>query len=86
MSEDEAWREQLNPGELFDAMDSTKVWYTSTVLEKEIRKYGETEIPFIKVGFRMYIQEGNKIDQNGKKFFGWSDSFDEWMPLYSARV
>ena len=69
-----------------DAMDSTKVWYTSTVLEKELRKMGDTEIPHIKIGFRVMIENGNKIDANGVKFCGWSESFDESVPLYNMRI
>jgi len=34
----------------------------------------------------MYHPEGGKEDELGRKYFGWSDRFDEWVPAYSLRV
>ena len=34
----------------------------------------------------MFHPEGNKEDDNHRKFFGWSEKFDEWIPAYSPRI
>lgn len=39
-----------------------------------------------KIGFRTYNPDGNKEDNNKRKFFGWSESFDEWIPAFSPRI
>ena len=38
------------------------------------------------VAFRIYENNGDKTDEKGNKFFGWESTFDEWIPLYSARI
>ena len=42
-SKGDAWRLLLKPGDIVDAYDTTKVWYSSTVLEKEVREMEEGE-------------------------------------------
>lgn len=44
------------------------------------------EVIKYKVGFMMYHPEGNKEDDDGRKFFGWSDKFDETISAYSPRI
>lgn len=69
-----------------DACDLTKAWYSSTIVDKEVRTYGDKDVLFLKVGFRKYDERGTKTDLYSKKFFGWSESFDEWLPAYSPRI
>ena len=38
------------------------------------------------VAFRVYVEKGPKIDDDGKHYDGWSSRFDEWIPLYSPRI
>jgi len=38
------------------------------------------------VGYRIYTEEGTKTDLKGKKFEGWSESFDEYISAYSLRI
>lgn len=43
-------------------------------------------IPMVQIAFRIYHPEGDKSDKAGRKFFGWEEAYDEWFPLYSARI
>ena len=38
------------------------------------------------VALRVEHPDGDKKDEDGKSFYGWGKEFDEWMPLYSARI
>jgi len=29
---------------------------------------------------------GDKKDPDGNKYFGWEPTYDEWIPLYSAKI
>ena len=40
----------------------------------------------LKVGFRLYREDSNKLDDEGKKYEGWSERFDEWVPRWSPKV
>ena len=40
----------------------------------------------IHIALRVEHPDGDKKDEGGVPFFGWNKDFDEWMPLYSARV
>lgn len=86
MSKGDEWRGELKVGDLIDACDLTKVWYSSTIIDKEIRSFNDKDVIFLRIGFRIYDENGNKIDLNRNKFFGWSESFDEWLPAYNPRV
>ena len=87
MSEDDEWRCVLQAGDLIDGFDSTKFWYSSTIVAKETRHEDDKDVPYLKVGFRVYEEEGNKEDQeNGLKYYGWSDKFDEWIPAFNPRI
>ena len=43
-------------------------------------------IPMIKIAFRVMNPQGDQDDGKGNKFYGWDESFDEWLPLYSTRI
>ena len=81
------WRMTLKKGDLIDGYDSTKKWYQSEVQNTEYFKdEGGREVLRLRVGFRIYHPEGNKTDDDGKKYSGWSEKFDETIPAYSPRI
>lgn len=43
-------------------------------------------IPMAKVAFRVNHPDGDSTDKDGNKYFGWQESFDEWITLFSARI
>lgn len=45
-----------------------------------------TKVPAVKIAFRMNHPDGDCTDTQGNKFYGWNDTFDEWINLYSARI
>ena len=57
-----------------------------SVLGLETREFQDELIPMAHIGFRIYENNGDKVDDKGNKFFGWEQTFDEWIPLYSARI
>ena len=87
-SEGDEWRADLKSGDTVDTFDSTKIWYGSTIMDRQIKidENSGKEYLVLKIGFRLYHPEGNKEDNNKEKFFGWSESFDEWLPAYSPRI
>ena len=38
------------------------------------------------IAYRVPDEKGDKTDKDGQKFFGWEDSFDEWITLYSPLI
>ena len=40
-------------------------------------------LPQAFVAYRVPDEKGDKTDKDGKKFFGWDETFDEWITLYS---
>jgi hypothetical protein len=41
--------------------------------------------PMATIGLRVYTSTGQRHDERGN-YEGWSDRFDEKVPLYSARI
>ena len=76
----------MKVGDHIDAMESSRQWYTSTILDISTRKEDDTEYPILYVGFRTYSPDGKREDNNKKKYFGWSETFDVWIPAYSPRI
>jgi len=67
------------------------MWYRSTVLEvRETNEDAKSQDPPYKevnVGYRVYEEEGHKVDENnGKKFTGWSHRYDAWIPVNSLQI
>lgn len=86
-SNDQQWKTELKEGDEVDAFDKAKVWYASTILEMKDQSDNEGRSwPMIRVGFRLYREDANKTDEEGKKYEGWSSRFDEWVPLWSPKV
>ena len=94
---DHDWRLNLKVGDEIDTCDTSHVWYTSTVLE--VREQGESDKYYkeIKIGnlflstshplgYRTYNEDGDKVDADGRKFFGWSARYDEWFVVTNPRL
>jgi hypothetical protein len=77
------WRLNLKPGDQIDCSDTSNVWYRATVLQ---RNDGVQDIPHVKVGYRTYTEDGDKIDDDDKAFTGWSPKYDEWFPVTTTRI
>ena len=43
-------------------------------------------IKIIKIGYRIYLESGNRLDKDGKAFMGWSSKYDEEMPVTNIRI
>lgn len=80
------FRESLKIGDRVDCYDSSTSWYAATILGLETREFQDELIPMAHIAFRIYDISGDKVDEKGNKFFGWESTFDEWIPLYSARI
>ena len=78
MTDDHDWRKEIKQGDEIDFLDNSKTWYLTTVLgrDKDI----------VKIGLRVYRENGNSIDEEGKKFFGWSSKFDVECSVYCGRI
>ena len=86
-SADQEWKGELKPGDEVDAYDKAKSWYASTVLEVKEEKDAEGRTwDMLKIGFRLYRDDAQKLDDEGKKYEGWSAKFDEWVPRWSPKV
>ena len=85
-SQGDEWKMQLKIGDEVDCIDKQKQWFASTIIEKETRIDNGREYPCFLIGYRTYHPEGNKVDNYQKKFFGWSETFDAWIPAYSPRI
>jgi hypothetical protein len=83
---DEAWREELKAGDNIDAYDDSKIWYQSTIQEIKEVTADERTYKQAYVGFRVYSPDAQKIDDEGRRFAGWSNKFDKWIPLYNTRI
>jgi hypothetical protein len=71
---------------VIDAHDKS-VWNKSTILEiKEEVVLPDRTVKKAFVAFRIYFEKGPKIDEKGRHYDGWSNRFDEWIPLYSPRI
>lgn len=56
------------------------------MLQKEVKDYQNEQIEQVQIAFRVYDPNGEKTDKQGKKYFGYEEDFDEWIPLKSARL
>lgn len=79
------WRYDIKVGDNIDCIDHEKDWYKSTVLETRISRNPDgEEVREVYVGFRTYDEEGSKTDDEGRKFFGWSEKYDEWLGVTAS--
>ena len=87
-TDDIEWREELKPGDEIDCLDLEGVWYKSTALEsREIDQGDGKTLKQMLIGFRVYDdEEGHKVDDEGRKFIGWSNRYDEWRSTTCVTV
>ena len=77
---DEQWFDELKPGDLLDCRDPYSKWYNATVLAERMSTYGKE----IRVGYRVYVDHGAKMDEDGQRYSGWQEEYDEWLSFFSA--
>ena len=81
------WKHELKIGDEVDGFDKAKVWYPSTILNLKQHTQSNGRLwTLVRVGFRVFTPSGQKTDDEGKKYIGWSRRFDEWIPLWSPRI
>ena len=84
--EDNSWRMNLKKGDIVDCLDTQMVWYKSTILERKSFDPSKSDTDMVLIGYRVYDDNGNKKDSEGKCFFGWSQTFDRWLKVYSLLI
>lgn len=77
-------------------MDSEATWYKSTCFSTrmqtttQIDPDSHEDKPIksheVYIGFRIYEEEGHKVDDDGKKYTGWSSKYDEWITVTSPTI
>ena len=73
-------------------VDPIGTWYNSTILsltnhnEPAAGSTPEKNYPMAYIGYRVFNEDGKKIDDDGRRFAGWSKKYDEPIPLYSPRI
>ena len=93
MAVDFDWRFGLKTGDLVDVVDNLGKWHLSTIvgLSKNPQKTNNKiwlKYPIMKVvvGFRVFNENGDKEMDDGKKYFGFSEAYDEEINVISARI
>ena len=76
----------MTVGDNVDCYDSTKFWYASTILQKKNRHYQGSDIDMVYIAYRVNHPDGDSVDTEGNKYFGWEPEYDDWVPLQSARL
>ena len=84
-SHDFEWRLSVQIGDVIDACDPQMVWYKSTILKKRTKE-GTEDVIEVLIGYRTYVLDGEKVDEQGQQFNGWSEKYDEWIELFSPRI
>lgn len=86
-TEDFEWRMNIKAGDIIDVCDTSNVWYNSTVLKEAVEEVQPGhQIKEIFIGYRVYDENGDKVDTEGKKFNGWSSRYDEWLSVTNPRI
>lgn len=85
LSKDFDWRESIKEGEEIDYLDS-KSWYRSTVIRVFERNNENEYYKYIKIGLRVYRENGKCRDNKGRRYFGWSENFDKEVSVHDPRV
>ena len=78
----------LQVNDIIDCCDTTEVWYTSTILARRLipsKKHNKSYLE-VKVGYRTYCENGEKIDEYGERFSGWSSKYDSWINVMSPII
>ncbi|EAR85485.2 ubiquitin carboxy-terminal hydrolase (macronuclear) [Tetrahymena thermophila SB210] len=82
------WRQQLKPDMVIDVCDTACVWYQSTILDtRSVIIEGISEpIKELYIGYRVYCEDGDIRDSQGRNFNGWTSKYDEWLSAHSPRL
>ena len=85
---DYEWRQNLEEGDLIDAVDNEMDWYKSYVLKtRETQVEGEDKpVKEVYVAYRNYTEDGHRHEKDGRKFDGWSSKYDEWRDAADPRI
>lgn len=79
------WKATLKVDDQVDAQDDACKWVKATIISiEEAEDQGRTVLMAL-VGMRIYCKGGQRTDERGS-YDGWSDRFDEKIPLYSPRL
>jgi hypothetical protein len=85
LSLDFDWRDNLKQGDEIDYLDC-KSWYRCTVMDSFEKMNDSRSYKYIKVGMRIYRDNGKCKDMRGKTYFGWSDHFDKELHVHDPRI
>ena len=82
-----AWREGLEKCAIVDCMDTAAAWYRSTVIDMKVDEAASSKkVIMVQVGYRRYEEGGTKKDADGRAYNGWSNTYDEWLNVFSIRI
>jgi len=79
-----AWKSSVKVGDLVDAYDKN-TWNKATVFDIQEKEESDRRYTVLYIAFRVYTEKGNRNDSRGN-YDGYSEKFDEWIPLYSPRI
>ena len=91
-ADDYAWKHELRVGDNIDVVDPLGTWYNSTILsisdelEPGTASVPDKHYPVFLVGYRVYCDDGKKVDEDGRRFAGWSSKYDEKIAVTSPRI
>ena len=85
MSNSQNWRDKVQKGDRVDVFDKYDTWSTATVIWTDTREETEDSMRMIRVGFRIYCDDGDKSDSMGR-YSGYSDTLDEYIGVYTCRI
>ncbi|KAL4488468.1 hypothetical protein ABPG72_013036 [Tetrahymena utriculariae] len=82
------WRQSLKPDMVIDVCDTACVWYQSTILDTRsvIIEGIQEPIKELYIGYRVYCEDGDIKDTQGRSFNGWTSKYDEWLSAHSPRL
>ncbi|KAL4443131.1 hypothetical protein ABPG74_002198 [Tetrahymena malaccensis] len=82
------WRQSLEPDMVIDVCDTACVWYQSTILDtrRVIIEGFQEPIKELYIGYRVYCEDGDIKDPQGRSFNGWTSKYDEWLSAHSPRL
>jgi hypothetical protein len=79
------YKAALKIDDLIDAQDDTHNWRPSTVIGIYKTEDDGKDIPMVRVGLRIYMENGPRTDARGA-YDGFGEKFDEHIPLYSPKI
>ena len=81
------WKKSIHVGDLLDVFDTEGNWFLATVLDLRTSKAkNDQQILEALIGYRVYVETGSRTDTAGRHFEGWSETYDEWINVFGARI